>query len=863
MGISAWERYKDLLRACPHHGFTELHQLDTFYNALNPADQDSLNAAAGGNLLEKSPQDVLTIIENKSKVRNSRSKPIASPVNACDNHSSSELAKLTHAVNQQTDVCLAADGNTFPEYRDNIQGYVSAAAGNYNQGNPGYYPQGVANQMRPPGFAQPNVKNNQNRFGQPQGFNRSPTFNQEQPYQATQSNQMFHLNELEKIKRMNDVSLKAMQDMMNTASTSGSRTLPGNTIANPKGKLKAITTRSGLVTKGPTIPNPSKPINLEDSLPPHIPYPSRMLKQKQQEKEDIQIQKFWNMFKQLHLNITLTEALVLMPKYQKMLKALLSNKKKLQELANTPLNENCSAVILKKLPKKLGDPGKFLIPCGLDLVSNKQSGNPTFSLHKEIASPEVIPEFPDSKGCTFLSEEWPDIDSFNEFHPHFNDDPLSGSTTYSANSLLEEFADELSLISYPPDYDDYRVCDIESDIKEIEFLLFQGEDSNFKDSIDQSILTHLDDLFMDPTPEMFTEEQPPDYSFPPRFDVYPDDFLEIESDATFDDDSFDSEGEKIKEAELLIVPFDLPYEILLEYDSFNSHDFSRDDVLFSPDNKDKVFNPGILSLDKSVKIITHFTQEKKLAVSFASWLSEDFDPRFSELLVFKEVPNSMRLLPFSSKNEEKVFKPGIYISKKFHCCFLSEFSHLGVEIHSLSLFVIFFNRFDEGFRVFLIDGTLRLKEDDVSRISTSIYVTNFPDSFSAEDLFHSYKQYGHVVDTFIPSKRSKARKRFRFVRFINVFNVERLVYNLCTIWEKKDVRINRSGTNVPSKDVGITVTGKSYVHVVKGNNISGTMKCDSIPAIVLDDECLYSKDLSKSLLGRVKEFASLWISRRL
>nr|GEW42382.1 transposase, mutator type [Tanacetum cinerariifolium] len=98
----AWERYKDLLCACPHHGFTELHQLDTFYNALNPADQDSLNATAGGNLFEKSPQDALTIIENKSKVCNSRSKPIASPVNACDNHSSSELAKLTHAVNQQT-----------------------------------------------------------------------------------------------------------------------------------------------------------------------------------------------------------------------------------------------------------------------------------------------------------------------------------------------------------------------------------------------------------------------------------------------------------------------------------------------------------------------------------------------------------------------------------------------------------------------------------------------------------------------------------------------------------------------------------------------------------------------------------------
>nr|GEW39614.1 hypothetical protein CTI12_AA501300 [Tanacetum cinerariifolium] len=281
--------------------------------------------------------------------------------------------------------------------------------------------------------------------------------------------------------------------------------------------------------------------------------------------------------------------------------------------------------------------------CLEDLVSNKLSGNPTFSLHKEIASPEVIHEIHDSKGCTFLSEELPDIDSFNDIHPHFDDDPLSGSTTYSANSLLEEFADELDLITYPPDYDDTLTCDIESDIREIEFLLYQGKDSDFKDSIDQSDLTHCDDLFVDPTLEMFTDEQPLDYSFPLRFDVYPDDFLEIESNAdNFDDDSFDSKGEKIKESKLLIDQLDLPYDILSEYDSFNSQDFSRDDDLPSPDNEDK-----------------------------------DFDPPFYELLVFKEVPNSMRLLPFSSENEEKVFKPGIYTSKKFHFCFLPKLSHPG------------------------------------------------------------------------------------------------------------------------------------------------------------------------------------------
>nr|GFA12471.1 hypothetical protein [Tanacetum cinerariifolium] len=737
-------------------------------------------------------------------------KPIASPVNACDNHPSSELAKLTHAVNQQTSAvtivmtamlkqfqsnpppaqvkaveeiyvtcggahpyyqCLAAGGNTFLEFRDNIQCYVSAAAGNFNQGNPGYRPQGVANQMRPSGFAQPNVQNNQNQFGQPQGFNRGLNFNQDQPYQATQSNQNFHLNELEKIKMMNDVSLKAMQNQidmvknelknemktsiqtslsnqtneiknmmasllqMNTASTSESGTLSGNTVANPKEETYMDPDHAEYTIKVPPPPPVQKPkppiqinfvLHTRDSLPPHIMYPSRMLKQKQQEKDDIQIQKFWNMFKQLHLNITLAEALVLMPKYQKMLKALLSNKEKLQELANTPLNENCSAVILKKLPEKLGDPGKFLIPCGFslpdliptrmtlelanraictpdgiakdvfvpvgkftfsanfvivdyksdprvplilgrpflrtacalidihdeemilrdgderltlnmkhdtasysnhpyresvnlinifnllsedcleDLVSNKQSGNPTFSLYKEIASPEVNHEINDSKG---------------------------------SNSLLEEFTDELALITYPSDYDDNRTCDIESDLREIEFLLYQGEDSDLTDAIDQSVLTHRDVLFVDPTPEMFTDEQPPDYSFPSKFDVYPDDFLEIESDANnFDDDSFDSEREKIKESQLLIDQLYLPCDIHLEYDSFASQDFSKDDVLPLPDNEDKVFNPGIRIHEKSVKIITRFTQEKKLAVSFASWLFEDFDPPFYELLIFKEVP---------------------------------------------------------------------------------------------------------------------------------------------------------------------------------------------------------------------------------
>ncbi|GJS63393.1 reverse transcriptase domain-containing protein [Tanacetum coccineum] len=135
----AWDRFNDLLRACPHHGFSELHQLDTFYNALNANDQDSLNSAAGGNFLDKMPRECLRIIESKSKVRNSQNKAV--------------VAKVS--------------GNV---YRDNIQEYVSqAAAANFNQRNTNSRPPMVANQIRPPSF--PPIQNNQNHFNQNQGNN--------------------------------------------------------------------------------------------------------------------------------------------------------------------------------------------------------------------------------------------------------------------------------------------------------------------------------------------------------------------------------------------------------------------------------------------------------------------------------------------------------------------------------------------------------------------------------------------------------------------------------------------------------------------------------------------------------------------
>nr|GEY35690.1 reverse transcriptase domain-containing protein [Tanacetum cinerariifolium] len=154
----------------------------------------------------------------------------------------------------------------------------------------------------------------------------------------------------------------------NQASTSG--TLSCNTMPNPKGEMKAVTTRSGLAYKGPSISTNSP---LEKNQPkPNIPYPSRLNDQKLREKAMNQIEKFFQIFHDLHFDISFTDALLLMPKFASTIKSLLTNKDKLFELEKVPLNENCLAMLLKKLLEKLGDPSKFLIPCdfpGIDKLS--------------------------------------------------------------------------------------------------------------------------------------------------------------------------------------------------------------------------------------------------------------------------------------------------------------------------------------------------------------------------------------------------------------------------------------------------------------------------------------------------------------
>nr|GEX29043.1 reverse transcriptase domain-containing protein [Tanacetum cinerariifolium] len=212
----AWERFKKMLRACPHHGFSELTQIDTFYNGLNEQDQESYNAATDGNLLSKTTREALKLIENKSKVRYSRSKSNVSRVNTNSRESSSktddridkladQISNLVEIVNKQVITPATAKaaektcvicGGAYVYYdciaTDSNQSSVCAETGTYNQVSP---PNQASNQLPPPGFA--------------------------------------------------------------LCKTIKIGTLPSNIVPNPKGEMKVVTTRSGLAYEGPSIPTNS------------------------------------------------------------------------------------------------------------------------------------------------------------------------------------------------------------------------------------------------------------------------------------------------------------------------------------------------------------------------------------------------------------------------------------------------------------------------------------------------------------------------------------------------------------------------------------------------------------------------------
>nr|GFA07228.1 reverse transcriptase domain-containing protein [Tanacetum cinerariifolium] len=331
----AWDRFKDLLRVY----------------------QDSLNSAAGGNFLDKMPRECLAIIESKSKVCYSRNKLVVAKVST--NTSTSDIS---------------------PDVTE-LKDMVKALLLDKKSQNQSPAPVKAVEESYAPAYPAP--------APQTQGVSKEDFLS---------------------YVKANDAVMRNMQ-------TQG--TLPSNTIANPRSDLKAITTRSGVSYDIPQIPpspsflpklvedepeatkdtvNPTNNGNTKDIQPQvvqseslilnsdpvtsaisehatapvsgskpnrkaSIPYPSKRNDERSREKTNNQIEKFYQILKDMSFEISFADALILMPKFASTLKALIGNKEKLSEIARTTLNEHCSPVLLKKLPKNLGDPCKFLIPC--------------------------------------------------------------------------------------------------------------------------------------------------------------------------------------------------------------------------------------------------------------------------------------------------------------------------------------------------------------------------------------------------------------------------------------------------------------------------------------------------------------------
>nr|GEX74633.1 reverse transcriptase domain-containing protein [Tanacetum cinerariifolium] len=281
--------------------------------------QNALDSAARGNFLDKIPQECLAIIKSKSKVRYSRSRMTDSrvstnaPLPSSSPSHSFDLQHIAAYLEDKIDIRM----NRFEKSLNDMKAFVTSPA----------------------------------------------------PIKA----QEFQISFERKQDEFQNKMKSFMQNLHNNKASSSS-SLPSNTIPNPRNEAKSITTRSGISYDGPPIPPPvmeKEPEVTKDTEIPstkNIQPPSVQVHEK--DKEPIDKPFFMEIFRDLHFEISFADALVHMPKFAPMFKKFLNNKDKLIELTKTPLNENCSAVVLKKLSEKLGDPGRFLIPCDFSEFDN-------------------------------------------------------------------------------------------------------------------------------------------------------------------------------------------------------------------------------------------------------------------------------------------------------------------------------------------------------------------------------------------------------------------------------------------------------------------------------------------------------------
>nr|GEX66383.1 reverse transcriptase domain-containing protein [Tanacetum cinerariifolium] len=416
----AWGRFKDFLQACPHNGFSELHQLDTFYNALNSKDQDSLNSAVGGNFLDKIPRECLAIIEIKSKVRYSHNKlvvakcmhtrsssrlvsnPSSNPTPStnlnpkgrnrrCSKQSIEEFnfEELSPPIVTMTDQRTIAQLLQAPTegYEDAIV-VPAITADNFKlkhglltllEKEP---PQSIftwedlvskfINQFFPPSKTT-NLRNEITNFQQ--RFDESFSEAWDKFKDLLRAYPRHGFSKLHQLDTFYNALNSKDQDSLNSAagvvakvsmntSTSGIspdvaelKDMVKPLLLDKKSQDQAPATVKESSYQAPTYQAPApqtQGVSKEDFLA-YVKANDAVMRKMQTQGQNMQNQ-LTNLTELLTKFVNSNSA-------STSSSALIKNKEKLSEMARTLLNEHCSMVLLKKLQKQLGDPGKFLIPC--------------------------------------------------------------------------------------------------------------------------------------------------------------------------------------------------------------------------------------------------------------------------------------------------------------------------------------------------------------------------------------------------------------------------------------------------------------------------------------------------------------------
>nr|GEY95596.1 reverse transcriptase domain-containing protein [Tanacetum cinerariifolium] len=312
--FKAWECYKLSIDCCPNHNMLPVTQTDTFYNGLTLRHRDTINATASGTFMKRRPEGCYDLIENMTAHHNDWDTSVQSSESSSSitSYSNSEIVALkaeTAKINR----------NLMKVLQINQQVKAVTPSCETCSGPHSYNDCPATGITTRSGIAY-----------------KGPTI----PTTSSHPKVVERETEVTKdtVPPTNNRSTKEVQPPVVQVETQ---------IPNFELVVKSVE-----APVSAPKPNPK----------PSIPYPSRLNDQKLREKANDQMEKFFQIFQDLNFNISFVDALILMPKFASTINSLLTNKEKLFELARTPLNEHCSAVLLKKLLEKLGNPGKFLIP---------------------------------------------------------------------------------------------------------------------------------------------------------------------------------------------------------------------------------------------------------------------------------------------------------------------------------------------------------------------------------------------------------------------------------------------------------------------------------------------------------------------